>query len=576
MLENLDIAPFPPPKPRVVSLETVSKKPKAILKQKNLSGDQVQDSTPPEASLNALSANDPRPPLSPAPSDISGSSRVSTSSQSFQIPGDPKSTRTGSVRSSGARSTTASLAEKTITATAELQRAGGLPGDTIPIKITINHNRKVRSPHGIIITLYRQGRIDIHPAIPVGPPGPDGKQTYEDYLPKSRTGLSGLSFGTSRSSSVFRKDLSQTFAPLIVDPVTMSATVKTSIRIPEDAFPTIGRVPGGMISFRYYVEVVVDLRGKLAAQDRFLPRLNMVSGGSNFSSSGQVFTVADKACNSITSNWAGNILDTDQIRREKGVVAIIFEVVVGTRDSSRRPRQTTEENASLADQSASFHSASVDGADRYSDGHIDIGEEQYAEGYYPTADYYNYGEEYWDEYPTTEGQPYQSLGEVLPPPQPEEPVDEKTRLRREEEMLLPSRPPGQDEAGPSTVAASAPTAPHLPDDDPYPYNPSNGGNGAPSSAPLSSALSVETIVPGPSSAGPSQPPLARGEVQSHGDDKQELERQRLMMEASAPDPPPGGSTSAANPVPSAPVLDEGDQIMSLDGGGDEALPRYQR
>lgn len=578
VLENLDIAPFPPPKPRVVSLEAVSKKPKAILKQKNPSADQVQDSTLLEASLNGLSANDQRPPLSPAPSEISGSSRVSTSSQSFQIPGDPKSTRTGSVRSSGARSTTASLPEKTITATAELQRAGGLPGDTIPIKITINHNRKVRSPHGIIITLYRQGRIDVHPAIPVGPPGPDGKQNYEDYLPKSRTGLSGLSFGTSRSSSVFRKDLSQTFAPLIVDPVTMSATVKTSIRIPEDAFPTIGRVPGGMISFRYYVEVVVDLRGKLAAQDRFLPRLNMVSGGSNFSSSGQVFTVADKAGNSITSNWAGNILDTDQIRREKGVVAIVFEVVVGTRDSSRRPRQTTEENASLADHSAAFHSTSFDGADRYSDGHIDIGEEQYAaEGYYPNADYYyDHEEEYWDEYPTTGGQPYQSLGEVFPPPQPEEPVDEKTRLRREEEMLLPSRPPGQDEAGPSTVVATAPTAPDLPDDDPYPYNPPNSGNDAPSSAPLSSALSVETIVPGPSSAGPSEPPPARGEVQSHGDDKQELERQRLMMEASAPDPAPCGSTPAANAVPSAPVLDEEDQIISLDGGGDEALPRYQR
>jgi hypothetical protein len=582
VLEDLDIAPFPAPKPRVVSLEAVSKKSKAKFKQKDTSGDQVQDSTLLEASVNGLSGNDQRPPHSPAPSEISGSSRLSNSSQSFQIGGDPKSTRTASLRSSGARSTTTSLAEKTITATAELQRSGGLPGDTIPIKVTINHNRQVRSPHGIIITLYRQGRIDMHPAIPVGSPDADGKPTYEDYLPKSRTGLSGLSFGTSRSSSVFRKDLSQTFVPLIVDPVTMIATVKSSIRIPEDAFPTIRRVPGGMISFRYYVEVVVDLRGKLAMQDRIFPRLNMVSAGSNFSSSGQVFNIPDKTANVVTSSWADNILDTAQIRREKGVVAVMFEVVVGTRDSNRRQRQTTEENASPADNLAVDHSTAFDGADTYANGYMDMGEQQYAaEAYYPCSDYLGHEEAYWGEYPAAEEQPHQSLGEIFPPPQPEEPVDEKTRLKREAEMLLPSRPPGLEEAGPATVTGSAPTAPDLPEDDPS-YHcdpPSNDVNGITPSAPLSSALSVETIVPGPSSARPSGPPLAHGEVQSHGDDKQELERQRLIMEASAPEPAFASSSqaaSAANAVPSAPVFDEEDHIISLGGSGDEALPRYQR
>jgi hypothetical protein len=569
VLEDLDIAPFPAPKPRVVSLEPVSKKSKGRLKQKLPSNEQVSE-TNPNSARTSLGRQDSRPPLSPAPSDVSGSSLMSTSSQSFPVIGE--STRTASVRSSEARSTSASLADKTITATAELQRAGALPGDTVPLKIIINHNRKVRSPHGIIITLFRQGRIDMHPAIPLGATSGDGKKVYEDAIPKSWTGLSGLSFGTSRASSVFRKDLSQTFAPLIVDPVTMTATVKTSVRIPEDAFPTITRVPGGMISFHYYVEVVTDLRGKLAAQDRFLPRLNMVSGGSNFSTSGQIFAPADQTGSSITSNWAGNILDTDQIRREKGVVAMMFEVVVGTRDSTRRARQVADENSPTAENLAESHPTGFDGVNESTNGHWEGGEDDYANGdYYPQDGYYDPEEPYWQEYPATEDQPFQSLGEVLQPPETQEPEDEKSRLRRAEEMLLPSRPPEEGEAGPST-AVSVPTAPAWSeDDDLFGYqDPLDGNEMMPSDLP--SGPSVETII-----LGPSRPPA--GQDQSHSDDKLELERQRLMMEASAPGPvardtPHTGR--AANVAPSAPVLDEEDQISNIDGGGDEALPRYQR
>jgi hypothetical protein len=333
-----------------------------------------------------------------------------------------------------------------------------------------------------------------------------------------------------------------------------------------------------MISFRYYVEVVADLRGKLAAQDRFLPRLNMVSSGSNFSTNGQIFTIADNTGNSITSNWAGNILDTDQIRREKGVVAMMFEIVVGSRDSNRRARQVTVENTSVADNAADFQTTGFDGADEYPSGQWEGAEEQYADGqYYPQDGYYGHEAAYWQEYPASEGEPYQSLGEVLqspqPQPQPQEPEDEKTRLRLAEEMLMPSRPPGEDEAGPST-AVNIPTAPELPEDDTmyHDHTHSNDGNEVMPPA-LPSALSIETIVLG------SRRPPGHDQDQSHVEDKQELERQRLLMEASAPGSATPDSTHigrASNAVPSAPILDEEDQISNIDGGGDEALPRYQR
>lgn len=545
----------------MVSLEPVSKKAKSKLKQKVQSGEQIQ-----EPASNGLSVQDPVPPLSPAPSEISSSSRLSTSSQSFQVVGDTN--RTASVRS-----TSASSVEKNITATAELARSGALPGDTIPMKITINHTRQVRSPHGIIITLFRQGRIDMHPAIPLGPSDAEGKKVYEDFIPKSRTGLSGLSLGTGRSSSVFRKDLSQTFAPLIVDPATMTANVKSSIRLPEDSFPTITRVPGAMISFRYYVEVVIDLRGKLATSDRFLPRLNMVSGGSNFSSSGQVHSFSDTGNSSVTSDWSGNILDTDQIRREKGVVAVMFEVVVGTRDSQRRKQQQVDENASAPDTAGNPQSTDYDA----SDDHYNMYTEE--EGFYDNGEYYPYdnyhdhaNELHWHEYPPAGDQQYHSLGEAVQTPGPREPEDEKARLQREESMLLPSQPPCEGVPGPSTIA-SVPTAPNIPEeefqiDDRPQTNVVNGTTAQ------SSAMSAETIVPGPSQARVSSYP-----PHPQSDDKHELERQRLLMEASAPISSPEGNTNhdgSTNAAPTAPILDEEEHISSLDAGGGEALPRYQR
>ncbi|KAJ5337801.1 hypothetical protein N7452_004529 [Penicillium brevicompactum] len=568
LLENIDIAPFPAPKARIVTLEPISKRSKTRSKTKSPSSDTT--AAPDTSSIDtpisgAAPSVDTRPPLSPSPSNVSSSSRPSESSLSFQIASDPSSSASTNGRNSEGRSATPSVSDKTITAKAELLRAGVLPGDTLPITVTINHFKQVRSAHGIMVTLYRQGRIDLHPAIPIGTTAAGKKPVYEDCYPRSRTGLGGLTLGTSRTSSTFRKDLSQTFAPLIVDPSNMTAVVKTSIRIPEDAFPTITRVPGAMINFRYYVEVVTDLRGKLTSPDRFLPRFNMVSGGTNFSPSGQVLNPTDS--NGVTANWAGNILDTDSIRREKGVISVAFEVVIGTRDSQRGKTKRTSSTAGDSTMSQAVPPMStmlvnpVDGeewpeASPMPQPHSDHGIQ---EDYFPEED-----EAHWAEYPEEYPEQFQPMDPMIAPPEVDEPVDEKTRVRRHEEALLPSQPPGENDAGPSTSPMDAPTAPVLPDDhhlQDYEHLPSPDVNGRPHV--VRSAESMQTVVAN-GTAGPSEPRVS--------DDKQELERHRLQGQASAPQDEPDGP----EPGPSAPVFDEDDQLVGGTAHADESLPRYQR
>lgn len=569
-LENIDIAPFPAPKARIVTLEPVTKRSRAKGKAKSTESDAAADAQslePPPSGSGP--AGDNRPPLSPAPSNVSSSSRLSNSSQSFQLASDPGSSAGTGIRNG---SITPSIADKTITAKTELLRAGVLPGETLPIVITINHCKQVRSAHGIIVTLYRQGRIDLHPAIPVGSTADGKKPVYEDYYPRSRTGLGGLTIGTSRTSSVFRKDLAQTFAPLVVDPTNMTAVVKTSIRIPEDVFPTITRTPGSMINFRYYVEVVVDLRGKLTSPERFLPRFNMVSSGSNFSPSGQILNPSDSNGNSITTNWAGNILDTAQIRREKGVIAVAFEVVIGSRDSQRRKENT--ERTPVVAAGSDVHPPQ---------GHPPVESDHWQNGYspmptadseYPTPTDYGFPDEsQWSEYVDETAQHYQSLGGMVATPQPEEPTDEKARLRQAEQTLLPSRPPDDSESGPSTGHLAIPTAPVLPEDDHingYHHLPSPVENGLPHT--LGSAEPVQTVVASSSLTEPN------GSIAPPGEDKQELERRRLMMEASAPEDMDAPNDHSTVHGPSAPVFhdDHDEQLVGGSAHGDESLPRYQR
>lgn len=608
LVETVDIAPLSQPKRRVISLKPISreKKTKNNAKNSNLLSTKPPLSRTASTDHSGTADNVPaaeaqtldQTPHSPAPSEVSTRSVLSSSTRSSRLGPVPSS-----AMDSDAQSSPTSLADRTITATIELMRPGCLPGDLLPVKISINHTKPIKSLDGIIITLYRQGRVDTHPAIPLTP---TGKGKSEDYYPKSRTGLGGLSLSSAGSSSVFRKDLSQTFAPLIVDPHRLTAVVKPSVKVPEDAFPTISSVPGAMISFKYYVEVIVDLRGKLAAgQDSFLPRLGMTSIPTGSANSSHILPRDESGTRETVSTFAGSLVDTDQIRREKSVVACLFEVIVGTRDSGRK--RTTR--ADWTQQPECYQNVVPA---QSNDVRLPDGAEDYQSGEPADGSHYfdpSNGSGQLDQYysPHHDSQP---PTEFVPSPlvEDEENLDEKTRIRRAEQRLLPSQPPGEDES-PSAIVDHHPTAPELLRD-PSTRNATYPGDNGESSTPAyvhggPSAPYAETLIPFENLQGQhnyrSGNDLLLDPTSPHpNDDKQELERRRLHVEASAPEDFPdddetgsreanAGGVGSTHLEPSAPVLPEDEEYIQHSMGHlhheagpwghlstGESLPRYER
>lgn len=108
----------------------------------------------------------------------------------------------------------------------QLPARGFLRGESIPVSLSINHVRPIRTPFGVVITLARISRVRV--------PGLE---------PQS-----------------FRKDLAQTVAPLYTDPINYTATISNRIKIPPETFPTTTGHP--VVSFQYCLEAVIDLAGK--------------------------------------------------------------------------------------------------------------------------------------------------------------------------------------------------------------------------------------------------------------------------------------------------------------------------
>lgn len=619
LVETVDIGPMLPPKPRTISLEPISRRTRKRKppKVKENDSQEVTDTgsgseaarmtgspLPDESASQCGSMDHHATPRSPVPSEMQSTVSTPTSADSTVSSSTGLSFRLGPVPSSAKSARTShksdskvSLADQTITATIELLKSGVLPGDNLPLKINIKHTKAIKSMHGIIITLYRQGRIDSAP--PLSLFNVKGKEAerlkHEEYYPKSKTGLGGLSLSSAGSSSMFRKDLAQTFAPILVDPTTLTAVVNASVRVPEDVFPTIKGVPGEMISFKYNVEVVLDLGGKLAGQQRHVPRVGAVAAPSHNSGSR-----ADANTNMLAA-WGGSIVDTENIRREKSVVACLFEVVVGTMDSARiRGRANSSARRDISDWSreAAIAPSAVHGPiyeESVAPSNHDYAQEnQQPYPYYEQPydeqyrEYYNEDYEYQDIYPDYQPPPAQAY---IPPPEilDEQSLPEKERARRAEDRLLPSQPP-MDVAGSSASGAlpGPSRPPGEPEEDLYSADDVTPQAASSGLHPLNPVSSQQTI-------GPSAPALEDLHPESGlqpTEDKQELERRRLMAEASAPSFPCDdddnageGSSSAPHQQhlePSAPALEEygydgGYGHLDLPGPSRrETLPAYQR
>lgn len=161
----------------------------------------------------------------------------------------------------------------------ELVRAGYLKGDTIALNIQVHHVKPIKNMKGTIATLYRLSRFDSN-----------------ELAPQS-----------------FRKDLSQSVSPLLVDPKSLVYRISPRLRIPADAFPTIKGA--GPVSFRYFVEVVLDLNGRTTVWQ---------SGAGSPS---------DDGCYNFSTETGGVAMETDSLKREKGSHCVVFEVIIGTKDT---------------------------------------------------------------------------------------------------------------------------------------------------------------------------------------------------------------------------------------------------
>ncbi|OQO09086.1 hypothetical protein B0A48_05977 [Cryoendolithus antarcticus] len=603
-MERIDISPLYPPKPRTITLEAISRRSRAKHQAKKL----VDQADPRTRKTDSGSQSDPLPDgqslapstrpesasaRSPSLSDISLDSESSGFRRVSQAESNPASP-TASSHHQATQSKTSLGSGKTITAEIESCVGGCLRGDSIPVKVTINHTKHIKSMNGIIVTLYRLARVDMHPVIPLGPTEKGGKPKYEDYYPRSMTGLGGLSLSGAGSSHTFRKDLAQTVQPLLVNPGTLTSETTVKVRVPDDAFPTISTVPGAMIGFKYYVEVIVDIQGKLSTLGSAIANLGGLTSAT--------MTGADEYDGERNglAPFGSNLLDTTPIRRDKSVISCSFEVVIGTQDSERRKGKrkvdalSTVNDTEISSDTIKPPDALRTPTTREQSDIGDVTPQPYWHDHQP-HDWGNGGQQGVYDYAYYQEGAYDEVPEVPMPHVPDESqISEKERLCLAEQRLLPSQPPGMDDSQAGAGALDEGTAPYLPaamNGHGYDYpSPTEAG---------SSTNRIHGVAAGPSSphgdASAADPAPAYIAPPPNilpppvGDDKQELQRRQLEAEASAPPAGAGGvasesshvheaGTSIAQPVHEVVDLPTNEHVLDshADVDGHIDLPKYER
>lgn len=507
--ESIDIASAPVPRPWAVTLEPIERgsRPRVVRRAApqtppndsgaalplpsslNSQGDSASTATTQRQQAQSGDGRVPTPPTPSIASTTSGPWHDSTSpadSRSYRLSSSPRLER----GSSGGFHDPL----RTITAVVQLARGGCLPGEILNLTVSINHTKPVKSVRGLVVTLYRQARVDMHPHLPLGGPAGAGAgkpHKYEDYYPRSRTGIGGLSLEAAGSGQVWRKDLCQTFAPLYVNPMTLSAVVKTAVRVPDEAFPTFRNAPGDMINFKYFVEVIIDIHGKLAEQSVLSENVNMPNSRLDAEAL-QDIPILEEGQQAL--RWSMNCIDTTQMRRDKNSLVCVTDLIVGTKDSGKnstrargpreddrtsdgsRPHGRDSDTGTGPVASSTPASDATNGArSRQADTPIAHARATRSEA----EQWHEYGDDqagYWQgDYHDESYDPYASYDMELEQPEPydyqpsahhghpDDGLTEKERLRRIEESLLPSQPPGAEE-GPSDYQ---PSAPYIPNEDEF-------------------------------------------------------------------------------------------------------------
>ena len=564
--ELIDVAHIKPPKPDLITVTPMFARAKPKKHRKIESGDPKdptgpstaeprENCSPSEVTVSQDGSSDHPPRRDSGTTSISSNTnpslerpRIQHSSSNYEDALNAKGLKKG----------------KTITARVELLRGGYLAGDPIPIRIMVQHTKFVKSIPGVIVTLFRIGRIDRHPLLPIGTPlSVRASEKGLDNL--TQVGISGLSLSAADKSHSFRMELGQSMAPMIVNPNTLQAEIRTAVRVPEGIFPTIVGVPGRLISFTYHVEVIMDVHGKLFATEGIIPRMNMTNPESAFTLEANLGNSGYGATGSTQA-----FLNTAQLRRDKSIVHSTFDIVIGTKDSLRKTAKKQSDPWEVGQKALGEDSETSTPAPHAHD--LEAAQTTQQGPRVPQS----------SSQPNASGQflPHQTpdlpqsrpaVHDAIPPPPVEEPENEKERMRAMEERLLPSAPPVDYGSG-SQTAPSAPTLEDL------------------EAARLSNALSARP--PGPT-LGP-DPAEGSSSVASANDDKQELEHQRLLAQTSSPYDEHGELNPEAQvshgmppqPGPSAPFFDEHGEYVLPDSGSvatpsggaadDEHLPQYQK
>ncbi|KAK6461988.1 Rim8 protein [Scheffersomyces coipomensis] len=220
----------------------------------------------------------------------------------------------------------------TIKVSLEVPQRGYLRGELIPIKLSISHLKKIQDLNGIIITFVRVCRLD------------NGPDTFYES---------------------FRKDLQQSIIPLYVDPVTFQSEINTSVRVPADSFPSIVGCP--LVSFQYFIEVLINLSGKSLSLDSegistdrhspnndnsngnnvndhqilnsngmngsIIPNPNTILGNSDSSSKFNFNFHNSATLSSQHHNERSGFINTDKFKRSKKFLQLTTEIIIGTHRS---------------------------------------------------------------------------------------------------------------------------------------------------------------------------------------------------------------------------------------------------
>ncbi|KAK9449126.1 uncharacterized protein V1518DRAFT_417227 [Limtongia smithiae] len=288
----------------------------------------------------------------------------------------------------------------TATAIVETPSVGCLRGDLIPVKITVRHVRELRTPTGVVVTFLRISRV-----------------CAQDLEPLS-----------------FRKDLVQMVMPLYIDGNTLTTTFTANVRIPTDIFPTIDEYP--LVAFKYCLEVVLDLSGKAE-----LPIIQ------------NAVTKPDAPTN-LADMQSRPCIDTEELKYTKGVVSLWTEIIVGTERSEPFPRRSIQQPLPV-EQPATLPSVAITHAPAAT-----LPSQPAIENLPEQLRICSPSDALASEMHTTVPQ----YTDTLPPANAvryiarsfREDESEKERIRRLEEVLLPSQPP-QEETAESSLHATVPT-----------------------------------------------------------------------------------------------------------------------